>query len=50
MFYPVNLQHSSCKYVFTNGVENSVDPGSTVFAKKDKSVLSMTRVKSKVNF
>ena len=25
-FYPVNMQHSSCKHVFSIKVENSVDP------------------------
>ena len=25
-FYPVNLQHTSCKHVFLIRVENSVDP------------------------
>ena len=25
-FYPVNLQYSSCKYVFSIVEENSVDP------------------------
>ena len=25
-FYPVNLQHSSCKLVFSIRVDNSVDP------------------------
>ena len=25
-FYPVNLQHSSCKHVFSIRAENTVDP------------------------
>ena len=30
-FYPVNLQHSSCKHVFSIRVENSVDPDQMAF-------------------
>ena len=54
-FYPVNLQHSSWKHVFSIRVENKVDldqmasseaswSGSTVFSKRDKSGISRTRV------
>ena len=55
-FYPVNLQHSSCKNVFSIRIENNVDPdqmasseaiwsGSTVFPSRDKSWFSRLRVK-----
>ena len=54
-FYPVNLQHSSCKHVFSIWVENSVDPcqmaswenswsGCAMFSKQDKSGFSRTSV------
>ena len=36
-FYPDNLQHSSCKHVFSTRIENIVDPaGSTVFLRRIK--------------
>ena len=48
-FLSFNLQHSSCKLVFSISVENSVDSdrmasGSTVFSKKDNSGLGRARV------
>ena len=47
-FYPVNLQYSTYKHIFSSGVENSVDSNqlaseSTLFSKEDKSGFSRTR-------